>query len=130
MLTVKTIVETIYEKWAEAVSEYVGDSYGMKNSGTISNFPYASCIFKGLPGVNWDLEGNCGVVRPTIQIDIFTTGQKDISQAYLIDEVSDKALESMGFRRYLGPEPTPNIDPSVSRFKSEYERVIGYGDSL
>lgn len=130
MLTVKLIIEKIYEKWSTAVSEKVGNNYGMKNSGTISKTPYASCVFNGIPGTNWDLDGDEGAVEPTIQIDIFTSGQKDVSQAYEIDEVSHKILGKLGFRRRSGPTPTWNIDPSITRITSVYYRTVGYGDSF
>ena len=130
MLTVKTIVETVYERWAEAVSEYVGDNYSMMNSGTVSKFPYASCFFQGLPTTASDLEGNEIGVTPTIQIDIYTNGQKAMNKIYEIDEASHTALKSMGFDRNYGPKIMQNIDPSIKRLSSRYTRNVGYGDSL
>ncbi len=129
-MTILEMVNQIYAKWSSAVSEKVGDNYGMKNSGTISKMPYASCVFRGIPGIAWDLEGDESAIEPTIQIDIFTTGQRALTQAYEIDGVSHNALTSMGFRRYSGPAPQDNIDPSITRYVSEYRRVVGYGDKL
>lgn len=129
-MTILEMVNQIYAKWSSAVSEKVGDNYGMKNSGTISKMPYASCVFRGIPGIAWDLEGDESAIEPTIQIDIFTTGQRALTQAYEIDEVSHNALTSMGFRRYSGPAPQDNIDSSITRYVSEYRRVVGYGDKL
>lgn len=130
MQTIRSIVETTYEKWSEKISEKVGDNYSMKNSGTVSKFPYASLLFIGIPGDNYTLEGIESSVIPTIQVDIYTTGQKGLSQAYEIDEVSHDSLLNMGYQRIYGPEPDQNVDPSINRFISRYSRVIGLGDSL
>ena len=129
-MTILEMVNQIYAKWSTAVSEKVGDNYGMKNSGTISKMPYASCVFRGIPGIAWDLKGDESAVEPTIQIDIFTTGQRALTQAYEIDGVSHETLTSLGFRRYSGPSPQDNIDPSITRYVSEYRRVVGYGGKL
>ena len=130
MLTVKDIVETTYEKWGNAIEEKVGENYSMKNSGTISKIPYCSLIFLGLPGDSYDLEGKEGTVIPTLQVDVYTTGQRGLSQAYDIDAVSHETLINMGYRRTYGPEPDQNVDPSINRLVSRYSRVIGYGDNL
>lgn len=129
-MTILEMVNHIYAKWSTAISVKVGDNYGMKNSGTMSKMPYASCVFRGIPGIAWDLEGDESAVEPTIQIDVFTTGQRALAQAYEIDAVSHKTLKSLGFRRHSGPTPEENIDPSITRFRSEYRRVVGYGDSF
>lgn len=129
-MTILEMINQIYEKWSAAVSEKVGNNYGMKNSGTISKMPYASCVFRGIPGIAWDLGGDESAVEPTIQVDIFTTGQKALEQAYEIDAVSHETLTALGFRRYSGPAPQDNIDPSITRYVSEYRRVVGYGDKL
>lgn len=129
-MTILEMINQIYAKWSTAISAEVDDNYGMKNSGTVSKMPYASCVFRGIPGVAWDLEGNECAVEPTIQIDVFTTGQRALTQVYEIDSVSHKTLESLGFRRYTGPVLEENIDPSITRLRSEYTRVVGYGDSF
>lgn len=130
MLTIQSIVETTYEKWSDKIKEKVENNYSMKNSGTISKFPYASLIFLGIPSGNQDLEGNEGTVVPNIQVDVYTTGYNGIPQAYEIDSVSHKALVDMGYIRTYGPEPDQNIDPSINRFISRYTRQIGYGDNI
>lgn len=130
MLTIKSIVEITYEKWSKKITEKVGKNYSMKNSGTVSKFPYASLIFNGIPSGSQDLEGNEGTVIPTIQVDIYTTGQNGLPQAYDIDAVSHEVLTSMGYIRTYGPEPDQNVDPSINRFISRYTRQIGYGDNL
>lgn len=130
MLTVKSIIETTYEKWSEAISKKVGDNYSMENSGTVSKFPYCSLYFLGVPGDTYTLEGNEGTVSPTLQVDIYTTGQKSLSQAYEIDDVSHETLVRMGYRRTTGPELIQSTDPSIKRLTSRYGRIIGYGDSL
>lgn len=130
MLTVKSIIETTYEKWNTAIKEKVGNNYSMENSGTVSRFPYASLYFLGLPGDAYTLEGDEGTVVPTLQVDIYTTGQKAITKAYEIDEVSHAALIGIGYRRTYGPELTQSTDPSIKRLLSRYSRVVGFGDSI
>lgn len=130
MLTVKTIVETVFAKWCEALKDKVGDNVSMENSGTVSVFPYATCRFLGLPTDSADLEGTEGTVMPTVQIDIYTSGQKALSKGYEIDEKSHACLTGLKFRRSYGPELIQATDPSIKRLVSRYSRVIGYGDSL
>lgn len=130
MLTIYSIISNTYAKWSEAISEKVGNNYSMENSGTVSRFPYASLYFLGIPGDTYTLEGDEGTVVPTLQVDIYTTGQKAITKAYEIDEVSHAALIGMGYRRTYGPELTQSTDPSIKRLLSRYSRVVGFGDSL
>lgn len=130
MLTVQSIIEQTYEKWSEAISEKVGDNYSMENSETVSEMPYASLYFLGLPGNSYDLEGDEGTVMPTLQVDIYTTGQKALSQAYEIDNVSHGTLVRMGYRRTTGPELVQATDQSIKRLVTRYSRVIGFGESL
>lgn len=130
MLTVKSIIETTYEKWVDAIKEKVGNNYSMENSGTTSRFPYASLYFLGVLGDTYTLEGDEGTVVPTLQVDIYTSGQKALTKAYEIDEVSHETLVRMGYRRNYGPELSQNTDPSIKRLISRYTRVWGYGDSF
>ena len=129
-LTVKSIVEKTYENWSNAIKGKVGNNYSMKNSGTVSKFPYASLYFQGLPGDTYTLTGEEGTVIPTVQIDIYTNGQRGLTQAYEIDELSHGVMLKMGYRRAYGPEPDQNVDPSINRLISRYSRVIVYADSL
>ena len=130
MLTVKTIVETVFAKWCEALKNMVGDNVSMENSTIVNSMPYATMYFQGLPTDSADLEGNENSITPSIQIDIYTSGQKALSKGYEIDEKSHAALISMGFRRSHGPELIQATDPSIKRLISRYSRVIGYGDLL
>lgn len=130
MLTVKSIVENTYSKWVEAVSAEVGDNYSMENSSVINSLPYASLYFLGLPGNSYDLEGDEGTVMPTLQVDIYTNGQRALTKAYEIDEISHAVLAGMGYRRIYGCELIQSTDPSIKRLVSRYSRVIGFGDSL
>lgn len=130
MLTVKTIVENTFSKWGEAVSTEVGDNYSMENSSVINSLPYASLYFLGLPGNSYDLEGNEGAVAPTLQVDIYTNGQRALTRAYEIDAVSHGSLIGMGYRRTVGPELIQSTDPSIKRLTSRYSRLVGYSDTL
>ena len=92
MLTVPEIINQIYEKWGEAVREKVGDNFSMENSTVINDLPYASLFFLGLPSAGSALEGGESGVSPTVQVDIYTTGQRALSNAYEIDNVSHNTL--------------------------------------
>ena len=130
MLTIKTIIENTYAKWGEEISEKVGDNYSMENSSVVSVMPYASLYFLGVPGNSYDLEGDEGTVMPTLQVDIYTNGQRALTKAYEIDEISHSTLIGMGYRRIYGCELIQSTDPSIKRLVSRYSRVIGYGDLL
>ena len=130
MLTIYSIISNTYAKWSEAISEKVGNNYSMENSSVINSLPYASLYFLGLPGNSYDLGGDEGTVMPTLQVDIYTNGQRALTQAYEIDEVSHETLVRMGYRRNYGPELNQSTDPSIKRLISRYSRVWGYGDSF
>lgn len=130
MLTVQSIIETTYAKWAEKIKEKVGNNYSMENSSIVSVMPYASLYFLGVPGNSYDLEGDEGAVMPTLQVDIYTNGQRALTKAYEIDEISHSALVGMGYRRTYGCELIQSTDPSIKRLTSRYSRVIGYADKL
>lgn len=130
MLTVQSIITQTYEKWAEKISQKVGDNYSMENSGTVSKFPYCSLYFLGVPTNTATLEGDESSVVPTAQIDVYTNGQKALTKAYEIDEVSHETLVRMGYRRNYGPELDKNTDPSIKHLISRYTRVWGLGDKF
>lgn len=130
MLTVPQIIEQVFEKWGAAVSEKVGDGYSMENSTTVTDLPYATMFFQGLPTGGVDLQGGEAAVSPTLQVDIYTNGQRALSEAYNIDELSHSSLLEMGFRRSYGPELIQSTDPSIKRLVSRYTRLIGYGETL
>lgn len=129
-MTILDIVEKTYALWGEAVSKKVGDNYSMEDSTTIASLPYATLMFLGLPTNSSDLEGaECSVV-PTVQVSVYTKGQRALTQVYEIDAVSHETLTGLGYRRIYGPEPTDATDPSIKRLLSRYSRVIGYGDKF
>ena len=130
MLTIQSIIETTYAKWAEKIKEKVGNNYSMDDSSTVSKFPYSSLYFLGLPTDTATLEGDEGTVLATLQVSVYTTGQRALTQAYEIDNVSHETLVRLGYRRSTGPKLDKNTDPSIKRLISRYSRVIGFGDSL
>ena len=131
MLTVSSIIYSVFEKWGKAVSEKVGSNYSMENSTIVNDLPYATLYFQGLPTTDSDLEGNESSITPTVQVDIYTKGQRALTQAYEIDEVSHSALNGVyGFRRSYGPELIQSTDPSIKRLTSRYTRLFGLGDKL
>ena len=130
-MTILEIINTVFTRWGEAISKTaVKDNYSMENSTTVAQIPAATLFFNGIPGNTWDLEGDESTVIPTLQVDIYTKGQRALTQAYEIDAVSHETLTRMGFRRVTGAELIQSTDPSIKRLISRYTRVWGYGDSF
>lgn len=131
-MTVLEIINTVYAAWSEAISKTaVKDNYSMENSTVVAELPAATLYFQGLPTTDGDLEGNEASVTPAIQVDIYTKGQKALSQVYEIDDVSHETLvRNFGFRRSYGPELIQSTDPSIKRLTSRYTRVLGLQEKL
>ena len=130
-MTILEIINTVYARWGESISQTaVKDNYSMENSTTVAKLPAATLYFQGLPTSASDLEGNESAVTPTVQVDIYTKGQRALTEAYSIDELSHSALVGMRFRRSYGPELIQSTDPSIKRLTSRYTRVVGYGDDM
>lgn len=121
---VKNPVDDVFKIWGREIEKCVGKgNYSMEDSSTIAKAPYA-CLFQmGNPGARWDLEGDECATTPTYQVDCFASGQKALTKVYEIDDVSHKAMTSMGFRRTYGPEPMRNIDSKIKRVTSRYNRL-------
>ena len=130
-MTILELINTVFARWGEAISQTaVKDNYSMENSTVVNSLPYATLFFNGIPGNTWDLEGDELAVIPTLQVDIYTKGQRALTEAYSIDELSHSSLVGMRFRRSYGPELIQSTDPSIKRLTSRYTRVVGYADSL
>ena len=130
-MTSLEIINTVFARWGEAISQTADkENYSMQNSTTVAQLPASTLFFNGIPGNTWDLEGDESTVIPTLQVDIYTKGQRALTQAYEIDAVSHETLTRMGFRRATGPELIQSTDPSIKRLTSRYSRVVGYGDKL
>lgn len=130
-MTILELINTVYAKWGEAISQTsVKDNYSMENSTVVAQIPAATLFFNGIPGNTWDLEGDESTVIPTLQVDIYTKGQRALTQVYEIDAVSHETLTKMGFHRYPGPELIQSTDPSIKRLTSRYQRIIAYDDII
>lgn len=131
-MTILEIINTVYARWGDSISKTaVKDNYSMENSTVVAQIPAATLYFTGLPTTDSDLEGNEASVTPTVQVDIYTKGQRSLSQAYEIDNVSHETLvRSFGFRRSYGPELIQSTDPSIKRLTSRYTRLVGLEDNL
>lgn len=131
-MKVSEIVNTIYAAWVKSISKTdVKNNYSMENSTVVAQIPAATLYFTGLPTTDSDLEGNEASVTPTVQVDIYTKGQRALSQAYEIDEVSHGVLNGIyGFIRSYGPELIQSTDPSIKRLVSRYTRLVGLEDNL
>ena len=131
-MTVLEIINTIYAAWGKAISKTaVKDNCSMENSTVLAELPAATLYFTGLPTTDSDLEGNEASVTPTAQVDIYTKGQRALTQAYEIDAVSHSVLNGIyGFRRSYGPELIQSTDPSIKRLTSRYTRLVGLEDNI
>ena len=131
-MTILEIINTVYARWGDSISKTaVKDNYSMENSTVVAQIPAATLYFTGLPTTDSDLEGNEASVMPTAQVDIYTKGQRALSQAYEIDDVSHETLvRSFGFRRSYGPELIQSTDPSIKRLTSRYTRLVGLEDNI
>lgn len=131
-MTILEIINTVYSRWGDSISKTaVKDNYSMENSTVVAEIPAATLYFTGLPTTDSDLEGNEASVTPTAQVDIYTKGQRALSQAYEIDNVSHETLvRNFGFRRSYGPELIQSTDPSIKRLTSRYTRVLGLQEKL
>ena len=131
-MTILELINTVFARWGESISQTaVKDNYSMENSTVVAEIPAATLYFTGLPTTDFDLEGNEASVTPTAQVDIYTKGQRALSQAYEIDDVSHETLvRSFGFRRSYGPEWIQSTDPSIKRLTSRYTRLVGLEENI
>ena len=131
-MTVLELINNIFAKWSEAIKQTpVKDNYSMENSTVVAELPAATLYFQGLPTTDSDLMGVEASITPSVQVDIYTKGQRALTQAYQIDEVSHSVLNGVyGFRRSYGPELIQSTDPSIKRLTSRYTRLFGLGDKL
>ena len=131
-MTVLEIINTIYAAWGKAISKTaVKDNCSMENSTVLAELPAATLYFTGLPTTDSDLEGNEASVTPTAQVDIYTKGQRALTQAYEIDAVSHSVLNGIyGFRRSYGPELIQSTVPSIKRLTSRSTSLVGLEDNI
>lgn len=125
-VTVENPVSKVYDRWQEEIIKIVGKgNFSMSQSGTLASnkTKYARIFMMGNPGNAWDLEGDECASMPSFQVDSFAKGTKALSEVYAIDDVSHKAMVSMGFRRSYGPELLENSDSTIKRVVSRYSRV-------
>ena len=131
-MTALELINNIFAKWSEAIKQTpVKDNYSMENSTVVAELPAATLYFQGLPTTDSDLMGAEASITPTVQVDVYAKGQRALTQAYQIDEVSHGVLNGVyGFRRSYGPELIQSTDPSIKRLTSRYTRLFGLGDKL
>lgn len=131
-MTALELINNIFAKWSETIKQTpVKDNYSMENSTVVAELPAATLYFQGMPTSDSDLIGAEASIAPTVQVDVYTKGQRALTQAYEIDEVSHSVLNGVyGFRRSYGPELIQSTDPSIKRLTSRYTRLFGLGDKL
>lgn len=125
-VTVDNPVSKVYSIWSAAVENKVGKgNYSMSQSGTLASnkTKYARIFMMGNPTKDGDLEGDECSTIPAFQVDSFAKGTKALSEVYAIDDVSHKAMVSIGFHRSYGPELIENSDSTIKRVVSRYSRV-------
>ena len=131
-MTALELINNIFAKWSESISQTaVKNNYSMENSTVVAELPAATLFFQGLPTSDSDLMGTEASITTTVQVDVYTKGQRALTQAYEIDEVSHGVLNGVyGMRRSYGPELIQSTDPSIKRLTSRYTRLFGLGDKL
>lgn len=125
-VTVDNPVSKVYARWQEEIIKIVGKgNFSMSQSGTLASnkTKYARIFMMGNPTRDGDLEGDECSTIPAFQVDSFAKGTKALSEVYDIDNVSHKAMVSMGFRRTYGPELLENVDSTIKRVVSRYSRI-------
>lgn len=71
-----------------------------------------------------DLENTENAVRSIIRIQTFS--KKSRMEAREILSIACDAMRQMGYRRYFGPEPIPNVsDGMIYRMEARFRRTIG-----
>lgn len=122
--TVPNRITEIFQRWQTALKPTCKNNISMDTTQIVAKFPGAVMTYMGAPQSAGDLEGDEAAITVSIQIDIYTKGQKALSQAFTIDEASHKTLQSMGFRRTYGAEPTVNADNTIKRLTSRYSLFL------
>jgi len=122
--TVTIPMEEILNTWGASVSTLVGNNYAMDSSNTVAKLPYARMFILGNPSFDVDMDGNENATTLSIQVEVFTQGQKALSNAYAIDAKSHSSLISSGFRRTYGPELIENSDTKIKRLISRYSKTL------
>lgn len=123
MITVKNPVLDVFEKWLSNMQSIKGITCSMQKSAIPNKYPYSNIYMMGAPGNKWDLDGNESAIIPAFQVDSYAKGQKALSKAYEIDDISHQAMTEMGFRRTYGPEQIEGSDKTVVRVVSRYNRL-------
>lgn len=126
MTTVENPVSKVYARWVAEIEKKVGKgNYSMSQSGTLASnkTKYARIFMMGNLTRDGDLEGDECSTIPAFQVDSFAKGTKALSEVYVIDDVSHRAMVGMGFRRTYGPELLENSDSTIKRVVSRYSRV-------
>lgn len=126
METIKSPVVDVFTRWGKEVAKITGqDNYSMDGSETNASGKkaYAQLYMLGNPAAIGDLEGNECATTPSFQVVCFTSGSKALTRAYELDNVSHKAMVSMGFRRTYGPELLNSNDSGIKKLVSRYSRI-------
>lgn len=123
-------IDEIYDKWSKAMSLVVGDNYTIDDIETVAKTPFAKISLIGNPTDSYDLDGNEMSIQITLQVEVYTSGQKALSELYRIDNASHQALMHMGFRRSYGCRVIKNTDTLIKRGVSRYTRTFASDDLI
>lgn len=78
-----------------------------------------------------DLENNENAVNTTVELTVYTTGNKKLTDAKNIMNLADTRMRELGFRRIYGPQQITNIsDTNICRYLARYKRIIGSSDTF
>ena len=123
-----SLIENIFEKWADALED-VGVNAYMERPAEDIQFPCASLLPLPSGEIGHDLDNSAGGIDLTIQVDIYVRAETPLSKLYELNAVSHETLCGLGFR--LTASTTPEMPQSgYKRLISRYARVIGYGEAI
>lgn len=132
MSVVALPLDSIATNWSNGMATALGGvgHLAFEPQTTIKSLPFGILKFMSAPAIGGTIDNNESVVRLRYQVEIYTEGKQSLSSAYTLDATSHAVMVGMGFRRAMGPEFLPNVDSSIKRLVSQYERVYGSGETV
>lgn len=124
METVKNPITQVFGEWSKKMRTVVGhNNVRVSSSGLVASAPFARIFLMGAPTHRKTLDGTEASVTLSMQTDVFSSGERGLSDAYDYDQESHDAMVSMGFRRTYGPELIDNADSDIKRVVSRYSLI-------
>ena len=120
----------LFTQVKNAISSLCKDA-GQTYTETPSAFPYMFFNQIDNSSIADDLDNNENAVNTTVEITIYTTGNKKLTDAKNIMSLANSRMRELGFRRIYGPQQITNIyDTRICRYLARYKRIIGSSDTF